>query len=68
MPIHSFHCRGKKSRRLGHQVRSRFETQIAANAIENCIITGALTSLSALIDSYRGDAVLELDEDHSNHD
>jgi methyl-accepting chemotaxis protein len=44
------------------------EAQIATSAIESCRITEALTSLSDLIDRYRGDSVLELDEDTNNYD
>ncbi len=44
------------------------EAQIAANAIESVIITGALKSLSGLIDRLRGETVMELDEDHTNYD
>jgi len=39
------------------------EAQIATNAMESCIITEALTSLSDLIDRYRGESILELDEE-----
>jgi methyl-accepting chemotaxis protein len=45
-----------------------FETQIARNAIESCIITETLTSLSDLSDHYRGEPILELDEDSISHD
>jgi methyl-accepting chemotaxis protein len=44
------------------------EAQIATNAIESCIITEALASLSDLIDRYRGETILELDEDSINND
>lgn len=38
------------------------ETQMATNTIENGIITGALTSLSELIDRYRRETIIDLDE------
>jgi len=44
------------------------EAQIATNAIESCIISEALASLSDLIDRYRGETILELDEDRINND
>jgi len=46
----------------------RIETQIATNAIENRIITEALTSLTDLIDRYRGETVLELDDESVNYE
>lgn len=44
------------------------ETQIATNAIESRIITETLTSLTDLIDRYRGETILELDGDTVNYD
>jgi methyl-accepting chemotaxis protein len=44
------------------------ETQIARNAIESCIITETLTSLSDLSDRYRGEPILEPDEESISHD
>lgn len=44
------------------------EAQIATNAIESRIITEALTTLTDLIDCYRGETILELNEDAINYD
>lgn len=44
------------------------ESQITTNTKENCIITETLTSLSDLIDRYRGETILELDEDCISND
>lgn len=47
---------------------SGVEAQIATNAIERRIITEALASLTNLIDHYRGETILELDEETVNYD
>ncbi len=39
------------------------ETQISTNAIESRIVTEGLTSLTGLIDRYRGETVQELDDE-----
>lgn len=44
------------------------ETQIATNAIENCIVMEALTSLSDVIDRHRGEPIVELDEESIDYD
>ena len=69
---HTIELKNESSRHISlakqavETVRS-VEVQIATNAIESCIITEALTSLSDLIDRYRGESILELDEESINY-
>lgn len=44
------------------------DAQMAANAIESRIIIEALTSLTDLIDRYRGETILDLDEESVNYE
>lgn len=44
------------------------ESQITTNAIESRVITEALTSLTDLIDRYRGETVQELDDEIVSYD
>lgn len=44
------------------------DAQIATNAIESRVITEALTSLTNLIDRYRGETILENYEESANYD
>jgi hypothetical protein len=46
----------------------KVEKQIATNAIESRIITDTLTSLTDLIDRYRGETILGLDEESVTYD